>query len=553
MTEGPKVRIRLVGSFAIQGSTGEELTPRGRKACAIIAMLALAPDGRRTRSWLQDKLWSTRAPEQGAASLRQSLHELRTALGGDRDLIVADKFNVSLDRSKCVTDLERGAARATAASELLEGLDIGDDQFEDWLREQRASFDRERSTVKSDAVADMQPAATSRAPEQHRQLLVLTRAPPEQSEASIITNSLLDAVAKSVVELGVAEVYDRPWKPEQPTHNDDQITAHGALSLQSEFFNSEAKKIVRLALLQVPQNSLAWSSTLQLSNDQANDIDDPAVRTCINLIVNVAVDQFSKLNGNESAQSLASALCRSGIAHLFRLGKVNCETADSLFARAFEIEPRGIYLAWRAYVRTFLLAERHSTDRKTSEEEAFDFMHRALAMEPYNSYVAALSAHVQSITRRSDAAAYELAERSIQLNRANPLGWALIGVAETYLGRVRAGLRHTLLAREIAGHAPYRYQLDAFSFIASTVAGDVDRAIQLAEACHAIAPDFKPPLRYLSALYAYRGERERSFEMVQKLQLNEPDFTLDKLRDKAYPAWALHRTPIIAGLPRRQV
>ena len=66
-------------------------------------------------------------------------------------------------------------------------------------------------------------------------------------------------------------------------------------------------------------------------------------------------------------------------------------------------------------------------------------------------------------------------------------------------------MRHTLLARDIAGHAPYRYQLDAFSFIASTVAGDTGRAIQLAEACHALMPDFAPPLRYLSALYAYKG------------------------------------------------
>ena len=75
-------------------------------------MLALSPDGKRARSWLQDKLWSARAPEQGAASLRQSLHELRLALGDDRDLVVADKFNVSLDRTRCVIDLDVGGALA---------------------------------------------------------------------------------------------------------------------------------------------------------------------------------------------------------------------------------------------------------------------------------------------------------------------------------------------------------------------------------------------------------------------------------------------------------
>ncbi len=351
----------------------------------------------------------------------------------------------------------------------------------------------------------------------------------------------------------MAKVYDRRGDSEQRPNEPDEFRSRDAISLRTEFFDSEAKKIVRLALLQIPENSLAWSSTLQLSNEQANDVDDPRVRACINLVVNVAVDQFSKLNGTHSNQSLATALCRSGITHLFRLGKANFETADRLFARAFEIERRGIYLAWRAYLRTFLLAERQYTNRETIEDEAFDFTHRALAMEPYNSYVAALSGHVYSITRRSDAAAYELAERSIQLNHANPLGWAVFGVAETYLGKVSDGLRHTLLARDIAGHAPYRYQLDAFSFVASAVAGDTGRAIQLAEACHALMPDFAPPIRYLTALYAYKGMDDLSFAMMQKLQRNEPDFTLETLRDKAYPVWALHRTPIIAALPRRQV
>src|SRR5262245_26819568 len=162
-TEGGKVRVQLIGAFAIQGSDGEDRTPRGRKACAIVAMLALAPDGKRARSWLQDKLWSTRGPEQGAASLRQSLHELRLALGDDRDLVIADKFNVLLDRPKCALDLDAGDALATRSDgELLEGLDAGDDEFEYWLREQRAAFEKHRSGSKPQTAS-----ATATGPSHH--------------------------------------------------------------------------------------------------------------------------------------------------------------------------------------------------------------------------------------------------------------------------------------------------------------------------------------------------------------------------------------------------
>ena len=92
----------------------------------------------------------------------------------------------------------------------------------------------------------------------------------------------------------------------------------------------------------------------------------------------------------------------------------------------------------------------------------------------------------------------------------------------------------TLLARAIAGSAPFRYQIDALSCIAGTIAGELDKAVHLAEASHALAPGFAPPLRYLSALYAHKGQQDLSFEMVQKLQVSEPDFSYDKLRDKVH-------------------
>jgi tetratricopeptide (TPR) repeat protein len=568
-TQGAKVLIRVIGSFAIQGSAGEDRTPRGRRACAIIAMLALSPEGKRPRTWLQDKLWSTRAPEQGAASLRQSIHEARAALGEDRDLLVADKFALMLDRTRCIVDLDDDTA-ARPGTDLLEGLDLGDDEFEGWLREQRASF-RERkpaatpsAAIGASLIAERSQAAPSTwtpspgtpattLASQHK-LLILSGERGRLSEASIIADSLLDSVAKSVAELGIAKVLDRRMQTGETSSSQfEELTSGDALALHGDSVDTEAKKIVRLAMLQIPEKSLAWSSTLQLSSEEVKDIHDPRALACINLVVNVAIDRFSKNNASQSEQAVASALCHAGVQHLFKLGPVNFEAADKLFSRAFDIDPRGLYLAWRAFLRTFLLAERQFTSREKIEQEAIDFVQRALELEPHNSYVAALGAHVHTIMRRSYVAAYELAERSIQLNHANPIGWACLGIAKSHLGKSAEGMRHTMLAREIAGTAPYRYQLDTLSCIASTMAGDMNRAIHMAEASHALAPSFAPPMRYLSALYAHKGEHDLSHQMVQKLKISEPDFDYDKLRDTTYPAAGLHRSSIIASLPKKQV
>jgi hypothetical protein len=141
--------INLIGRFHAARGDGTEVTPRGRKACALLALLALAPRKSRTRVWLQDKLWSDRAHEQAAGSLRQCLSEIRAAFGTDREILLSDNTAISLNSNAVaidVDDLPRALATcagAVGAPELLEGIDVRDEEFEDWLRTARRAFAEE--------------------------------------------------------------------------------------------------------------------------------------------------------------------------------------------------------------------------------------------------------------------------------------------------------------------------------------------------------------------------------------------------------------------------
>ena len=133
------------------------------------------------------------------------------------------------------------------------------------------------------------------------------------------------------------------------------------------------------------------------------------------------------------------------------------------------------------------------------------------------------------------------------------MGWACLGIAECYFGRTKSGMEHTLLARELAGATPLRFQVSALACIAATMAGAIDDAIFLGEASHALAPTFKPPMRFLSALYLLRDQREESQKFVEKLRLTEPNFSYDLLRDRSYPATSLQRSRLLEKLPQRQI
>lgn len=135
-----KCSLRLLGPFSLQSPTGANLAPKSQKWRALMAMLATAPNGRRSRKWLQARLWSTGDDKKCGNSLRQALHKFREKLGEHSELITSDGTVVRLDLSMINIDILRpDLIRADSAElpEFLEGINVPEEGFEDWLLEQR--------------------------------------------------------------------------------------------------------------------------------------------------------------------------------------------------------------------------------------------------------------------------------------------------------------------------------------------------------------------------------------------------------------------------------
>jgi DNA-binding SARP family transcriptional activator/TolB-like protein len=139
--------LKLLGPVRVGNSAGDDLTPKGRKTRALLAVLALSK-GAVPRSRLTDLLWGDRGEEQGKASLRQALYELRAlAMSG---YLTADRLSVSLAPKRLETDLaaiqrfiESRDSDALAGileqveTPLLDTLDDVTPELDDWLRDER--------------------------------------------------------------------------------------------------------------------------------------------------------------------------------------------------------------------------------------------------------------------------------------------------------------------------------------------------------------------------------------------------------------------------------
>ncbi|MBG6166887.1 tetratricopeptide (TPR) repeat protein [Labrenzia sp. EL_195] len=543
-TQASKVYIQVLGSFSVVGADGRDYTPRGRKTCALLAMLAVSPDFRRSRKWLQDKLWSDRGTPQGAASLRQSLAEIRRAFGNMRDVFHSDHFHVSLNVTSVETDLTRRLVKkpqVCQGQEFLEGINIRDPAFEEWLREQRRVLDAQCGKIENQSFFER----CSETEQSITNSVFIARSNGEHGDYS---DRVLDAVGQTLVETGTVSLRDL-------RNNDDgqlQLTNTSqddvSVLVRASVINSHNGAIHHVKVSAIsPEERVLWASTKEPAKPSQRPYDE-------NLMI--STNQISSICINETVQQVdpnldgsATVLCSRAIDHLYKLGGPNFEIADRLFAQAFELSPKGIYLGWRAYTRTFMLAERQFGCRKTLLEEAETFLARAFELDPYNSYIASFAAQVHNIIHRSYVAAYEFAQRSVDLNRSNAIGWSQLGAAKCHLGKAKSGFEDTQYSVRIAGTAPFRFQLAGMSCIAGTMAHDLDGAIHAGEIGHALAPKFGPPLRYLSVLYFRKGEIGKSREVFEKLREVEPDFSFSILRDHAYPAAGLRYSGFLEDAP----
>lgn len=142
--------LLLFGIFRLC-STDADIPLRGRKACALLAYLALSHGNRASREQLADLLWTDRGSEQARASLRQTLAELRAITGMGAALDIARNeialrpglFDSDLGRLLAACEGDGLAALAIALADLrgglLEGFGDVSPGFDDWIAIERAA------------------------------------------------------------------------------------------------------------------------------------------------------------------------------------------------------------------------------------------------------------------------------------------------------------------------------------------------------------------------------------------------------------------------------
>jgi len=168
------VRLQLLGALGLTGDDGREIRPvlAQPKRFALLAYLALAePRGFRRRDTLLPLFWPDTAGEPARASLRRSLHFLRSHLG-DGVIVTRGEEEVDVAADHLVCDVrtfeEHLAAHREAEAlalyhgDLLAGFFVADaaPELDEWIERARRRY-REAAFAAAERLADREDAAGS--------------------------------------------------------------------------------------------------------------------------------------------------------------------------------------------------------------------------------------------------------------------------------------------------------------------------------------------------------------------------------------------------------
>lgn len=511
MSQPKKVEICLHGRFQVRAPGGKVLTPRGSKSQGLLALLAAAEDHERTRRWLQDKLWSERSPGQASSSLRQALFAVRQALGPHADLLVATRQSLRLDPALVSIDV-----RPAPDAGFLEGINIKDPAFESWLAEWRGS---------APAAPLGRVTATIAGSFQIRCL----------GEAGA-PGRALESVLAEMADRTLAEFFGLE------AVSDDAHASPDTLLISIQTFSSPDSNGIR-ALVERPGSPRAlWSDTLYGDFDPS----DRAIAAFAHRLTDQVVDLAIRSGGDPGAPAVSS-LTGLAFRKMFSMRYEEIREAEVLLDLAATDHDRGVLHAWRAQLAAIKFVERQEDDVDALWELAEESCARSMELDPLNSYALSAVANTRLILGHEIAASLELARLGVLRNPGNAYAWWVWSNAKLYSGDTQSAYSAAIAAQRIGDNSRLKFWCDFQRSLTAAMIGKTDEAIRFGEASAALAPNFRPPLRYLAALYANNGQIEDVERNFRKLRRVEPDFTVERyLEDPNYPISMIRRAGLLA-------
>jgi tetratricopeptide (TPR) repeat protein len=520
--------ISLSGPLRVTDAEGRDVTPKSAKARGLLAILALSKDMRRSRMWLRGKLWSTSGQAQGSDSLRQCLTEIRKSFGPHAPALIADRRSVAL--ASPLVEIATSSNGTADPAELCSDLELMDPEFQNWLASARTSAMQASLNA---------PTVLGDGPKTLPAVVVFSMPHAVAPEAQWVFQSLRESIALMLHEGGEIDVV---------TENEPVETRHG--SMRNYFFlvidvNAVGgQAVVSTRIERGSEGKTLWNSgQVWLQNDGS----DQSIWELHKLSYTTheqTARAVAEAHGERPDTNNAYALAMRGRNRLFEFSRDSLTDADRFFAAAYQIEPRGAFLAWRHFVRNTADFE-YLTDDFLEPVNRVDLIEQAVMDSSNNSFVLSVASQDAFVRKGDLDLAQTLVSDAIERNPVNPLGLGFQSNILVLKGEYDKSVQVAERAQSLVKNEPYRGFWSLFQCLPYMAKGDYETAAFHANLSHYLMPRMVASQRYLYALNEAMGRESQALTVFRKIRKREPDFSKQHLFRSDYPVGTMRRTGIM--------
>ncbi len=514
-----KLILRLHGPFMASWSDQRKCQIAGAKQRALLALLASAPEFARSRAWLVPRLWSDCDDTQGRRNLRQTLYALRMALGAgvgdvigsDGDLVYLDKRNVSV-------------TGGPQDGDFLEGFDLCEEGFEDWLR------DRRQAPATEPVASD-----TAQCSERIRyRIAVLPFAsdgadnPPGIGE--VIAHQLSVAFARSGMVDAISHLSCREMGRRGSCIDADY-------QLIGRCYSASGAKVVDVTLIDADNGTVVWGERFTSSAAgilaSEGDLIDQIAGQCLWLIVtrSCLVSSVRPLGSAASHE-----LMMNGIAEMHSFDRDRFFDARMMLEEVISrCRDHSLPLAWLAQWRLLSVYQGWSEDPGLARKQAGDAVARALDLNPYCELSLAIDGNLYNVMDGDFETAAQRFAAAEEINPSSAMVSQLAAILYCFTGRGADAVTMTERARRLTPRDPRRAFFTGIGASSYLVAERWDDAVAEAEAALLLNPGHLSARRCRVIGLQRGGRQSEAAAAARDLMACYPDLTVDAYR-RAHPA-----------------
>lgn len=558
------LNLQLIGQVRLVTSTGD-MTPRSRRAQALLGILALSPPGPIARSRLAALLWERAEPEQARTLLRGAVHDIQKRLSGLAPYLVdATRDHLTLRRNKLhvdTVDMLRQARRPSLDTPpLMEGLEAIGPGFHAWLSTARISFSEQlkaatseprRQTIEQGGSQSIGHTTALAGAEALKQPFVAPTTEGRRRSTGIrvgvgaircfglreddpLAILLAGAIGDALARFRWMSVLPSDMVAGSLASGADVAVARDRLNLdyvvEGQLLRDEARIRLRTSLINVhEQTILASFKADRLVSDLLTFEDEIAAQIAANIDAHIQVVEARRSAASPETAD-AHGLLMQAIALVCRLDQFSFAKASSLLDRAIELEPEHVSARiGRAQFHMVAASQGWAQNPGAALQKAEEEATVALILDPFEARALSIAGHVRSLRHRQPGDAADIHRQALELNAGSPFALHFAAANDLMRGDLdgaRASLdRHRQLVAPTGQHL---FVNSAVSLL-HLLEGDYEKVLQLSRSVLHLNPGFVAMYKpYLAAL-GHLGLSAEAKVVRSRLLNLDPTFSIKSL------------------------